>query len=159
MSLKNYFFTTLEWKISDVAKSLFLSENETKEYFRDGRRCSFLVERRIRDIINGKLAPSEGSSYDLIDKQGNNWEVRSLTKGGIYFTNSRDIGSSRTFNEEGFLKKLDNIKGYIVSDISHWPNVPVYKITSQNVLLWYNSNKLSSNTKISKNKFFELINE
>lgn len=157
MSKQDFFLTTLKWNLSEVSKSLILNENETKLYFRDGRRCAFLVERRIRDFMKGSLAPSEGSSYDLIDSNGNNWEVRSLTKGGIYFTNSRDIGSSRTFNEDGFYRKLNNIEGYIVSDISHWPNVPVYKIPSNTVLDWYQKNKLSSNTKISKSRFLQLI--
>ena len=47
----------------------------------------------------------------------------------------------------------------MVSDISEWPNVPVYQIKSSLVLKWYNDGKLSSNTKISKQKFFELLNE
>ena len=85
--------------------------------------------------------------------------MRSVTKSGIYFTNSRDIGSLRTFNEEGFIKKINYIEGYMVSDISEWPNVPVYQIKSSLVLKWYNDGKLSSNTKISKQKFFELLNE
>ena len=157
--MSQYLLTVLKWDLSEVAKAIKISEEETKEYFRDGRRCAFLVERRVRDFIEGKLAPSEGSSYDLIDKDGKNWEVRSVTKSGIYFTNSRDIGSSRTYNEEGFIKKINNIEGYMVSDISEWPNVPVYQIKSSLVLKWYNDGKLSSNTKISKQKFFELLNE
>ena len=107
--MSQYLLTVLKWDLSEVAKAIKISEEETKEYFRDGRRCAFLVERRVRDFIEGKLAPSEGSSYDLIDKDGKNWEVRSVTKSGIYFTNSRDIGSSRTFNEEGFILSLIHI--------------------------------------------------
>lgn len=51
-----------------------------------GRRVSFIIERRLKWENEGwKLAPSEGAGYDMIDPQGRLWEVRSITRGGVYF--------------------------------------------------------------------------
>ena len=69
---------TLEWSISELAKAMKISESDVKLYFTDGRRVSFIIERRLAyEIIHGKLAANEGAGYDLIDSSGDKWEVRS----------------------------------------------------------------------------------
>ena len=84
----------LQWDLANVAESLHLTAQETREYFTDGRRVSFILERRIcHDIIGGRLSPSEGAGFDLIDARGQKWEVRSITSGGIYFCPSYMVGS------------------------------------------------------------------
>jgi hypothetical protein len=61
---------------------MHLSPDDVLAYFRDGRRISFIIERRIRDACpSWTLAPSEGSGFDLIDDQGRNWEARSVSSG------------------------------------------------------------------------------
>jgi hypothetical protein len=83
-----------------------------KEYLTDGRRVSFLPERRLsREVFEGTLAPSEGAGYDLLDREGLKWEVRSVSKGGVYFCPSYMVGSGRSFEEKGFLDKLSEIEG------------------------------------------------
>lgn len=49
------------------------------------------------------------------------WEVRSISRNGIYFCPSYMVGSGRKFNEAGFLVKIAEISGYIVSDIERFP--------------------------------------
>ena len=44
------------------------------------------------------------AGYDLIDAKGGKWEVRSISKGGIYFSPSYMVGSGRSFNKKDFLK-------------------------------------------------------
>ena len=79
----------LKWDITEIAKSLKIKEADVRLYFTDGRRASFLLERRLAyEVLHGTLAPSEGAGYDLIDSKGNKWEVRSITKRGIYFSPS-----------------------------------------------------------------------
>ena len=103
----------LNWDISKIAKALQLTESEVKEYFTDGRRVSFMIERRLAKILGGTLSTSEGASFDLIDSNDDKWEVRSLTKSGIYFCPSYMVGSGRRFEENGFIHKLKEIKGYL----------------------------------------------
>ena len=76
----------LTWNIDEIARALKIGEKDVLSYFTDGRRVSFILERRLAyEVIKGRLAPSEGAGYDLLDSAGRKWEVRSITKGGIYF--------------------------------------------------------------------------
>jgi hypothetical protein len=74
------------WDAEDLARALKVTVADVKEYFTDGRRVSFLIERRLKWENPGwTLAPSEGTGYDLLDPNGGLWEVRSVTRGGVYF--------------------------------------------------------------------------
>tara|TARA_Y100001968_G_C19161174_1_gene620929 strand:- start:82 stop:564 length:483 start_codon:yes stop_codon:yes gene_type:complete len=150
----------LKWDIDELAYNLKLTREETQKYFTDGRRVSFIMERRIcREITGGQLAESEGASYDLIDSFGHKWEVRSITRNGIYFCPSYMVGSGRQFDKTGFKKKLADIAGYIISDVTLFPEIPVWKASTDIILLWYERGKLGSNTKISRDKALYLVKD
>tara|TARA_B100000212_G_scaffold327504_1_gene290852 strand:- start:69 stop:569 length:501 start_codon:yes stop_codon:yes gene_type:complete len=156
MSPTGYF----KFDLAEISKALRITDDDTKKYFTDGRRVSFLIERRAVESMPGsRLAPNEGSGFDLIDTNGGYWEVRSLTKGGIYFCPSYMVGSGRKFDEFGFLEKLDNVEGYIVTDISEFPTMPYWIIRYELVKRWWDSGELGSNSKIPRNKFLRLIKE
>ena len=141
-----------------MARALHIGETDVREYFTAGRRVSFLLERRIaREVIKGKLAPSEGAGFDLIDPAGHKWEVRSISNGGIYFCPSYMVGSGRSFDEPGFLAKLNEIAGYIVSDIEAFPDVPFWIIPKDVVTTWWRGRQLGSTTKISRDKAHALL--
>ena len=141
----------LEWDLSQLATSMKLKESDVKLYFTDGRRVSFMLERRIaHDVLKGTLAPSEGAGWDVRDPDGGKWEVRSISRGGIYFCPSYMVGSGRSFNEPGFLTKLDEIEGYVVSDIESFPRIPFWIIPGDLVRSWWVDGKLGNSTKISR---------
>jgi len=149
---------TLQWDIEELAQALKISERDVREYFTDGRRVSFILERRIaKEVLKGRLAPSEGDEFDLFDARGEKWEVRSISKGGIYFCPSYMVGSGRSFDGEGFLRKLSELKGYIVADIESFPNIPLWIVTLQQVLTWWNAGELGTTTKISRKKALRLL--
>ena len=149
---------TLTWDASALAEQLHLTVDETLEYFKDGRRGSFVVERRIaKEIIDGRIAETEGKSFDVYDSEGNKWEVRSLTKGGVYFCPSNMVGASRNFKEDGFQAKLDEIKGYYVARLTTFPKVDVYKIDVEQVREWHKNKILGPTTKISLSKMEKLL--
>lgn len=148
----------LSWDLSSISSALSLSVNDVVEYFTDGRRVSFVLERRLAyEVLGGKLAPSEGAGYDLIDKNNNKWEVRSITRGGIYFCPSYMVGSGRSFDERGFVTKLNEIEGYIVSDIESFPKIPYWSIPKTTVEHWYKTKQLGAGTKISRAKMLSLL--
>lgn len=148
----------LQWDLKKIADSLHLTVQETRNYFTDGRRVSFILERRIcQEIIEGRLSPSEGAGFDLIDAHGGKWEVRSITRGGIYFCPSYMVGSGRRFDEGGFLEKLDEIEGYIVSDVTRFPEIPVWKLSVETVRRWYDNQDLGSGTKVSRSRALALL--
>ena len=148
----------LSWNIKELSKALKINESEVKEYFTDGRRVSFLLERRLaHEILHGNLAKSEGEDFDVSDNEGNRWEVRSISKDGVYFCPSYMVGSGRNFEEKGFLKKLNNIKGYILADIANFPDIPFWMVSSEEVRQWWDGRKLGTTTKISRKKAITLL--
>lgn len=149
----------LIWDVQDVAKALKISVDEVREYFTDGRRVSFLIERRIaHEILKGTVSKSEGAGFDVIAPDGGKWEVRSISKSGIYFCPSYMVGSGRSFNEAGFQSKISEIRGYIVADIESFPNIPFWIISSDQVLKWWDERRLGTTTSISRKKALELLN-
>ena len=148
----------LSWDLDEISQALKLTPKDAKDYFTDGRRVSFVLERRLAfEVLGGTLAPSEGAGFDLLDKDGKKWEVRSITKGGIYFCPSYMVGSGRSFAEPGFLAKLSEIEGYIVSDIELFPNIPYWKIQKNTVSNWYKNKQLGAGTKVSRAKILSML--
>ena len=147
-----------EWDIRDISSALRITLNDARLYFTDGRKVSFLMERRIAyEVLNGRLAPSEGAGYDVIDDKGYKWEVRSISKGGIYFCPSYMVGSGRSFNESGFLQKIEEIEGFIVTDIEKFPAIPYWIIPAYEVVRWWEEGSLGTTTKITRKKMLELL--
>lgn len=150
----------LLWDIEELAKALKISVEDVREYFTDGRRASFILERRIaKEILKGNLAPTEGAGFDIIDSNGGRWEVRSISRRGIYFCPSYMKGSGRSFNEEDFLNKLLELKGYIIADIESFPQVPCWIISAEQVRNWWDERRLGTTTEIAHNKALRLIGE
>lgn len=152
---------TLTWQLDDLARVLQITPADVREYFTDGRRVSFLIERRLaREVVaGGKLATSEGASFDLIDEAGRKWEVRSISSSGIYFCPSYMVGSGRVFIEDRFLQKLADIDGYILSDIESFPTVPFWVIPKSVIEDWYSSSLLGAGTKISRARALSLLRD
>ena len=147
----------LEWDLDVLSDAMHLQNGDVLKYFQDGRRISFVIERRIRDAFpNWKIAPSEGSAFDLIDANGGRWESRSVSK-QIYFCPSYMVGSGRSFCENGFISKLDDIEGYACSDIMKFPRVPVYMVPSELIRDLYLKGQLGTGSKISSKVFYDRI--
>jgi AcrR family transcriptional regulator len=143
---------SLSWNLAEIAKALKISPEAVHEYFTDGRRVSFILERRIAtEVLNATLAHSEGAGYDLVDSAGAKWEVRSISAGGIYFCPSYMVGSGRSFDE------LKEIKGYILSDITAFPDVPFWIVESEIVMAWWREHSLGTTTKISRQNALKLL--
>ncbi|MCX6778124.1 MAG: hypothetical protein NT157_04530 [Candidatus Micrarchaeota archaeon] len=150
----------LSWDARKIAEAFKIKDEDVRLYFTDGRRVSFIIERRLAyEVLNGTLAPSEGAGFDLFDSEGNKWEVRCITKGGVYFCPSNMVGKGRKFEERGFLDKLDEIKGYILADAESFPDMPFWIIPTEQVRAWYDAGTLGKNSKITRKKALELIDE
>jgi hypothetical protein len=149
----------LEWDVQKLSDAMKIAPKDVIEYFTDGRRVSFILERRLaHEIVHGKLAPSEGEEYDLTDTKGGKWEVRSVTKGGVYFCPSNMVGKGRTFEKAGFLRKLNEIQGYILTDVVAFPKIPFWTIPKETVRKWWDEGSLGINSHVTHKKALELIN-
>lgn len=147
----------LEWDVEDIAKSLQLTVDETRKYFRDGRRTSFLMEHVLAARLEGSRPPDEEQPYDMLDKDGYKWEIRCLTGSGVYFVPSYMKGKGRSFDENGFLDKLKDIKGYYVCDIRSFPRVSVWCLSSKKVLNWWQNRILTQDGTLHPNKADKLL--
>lgn len=148
----------LIWDLDEIARALKINKDAVREYFTDGRRVSFILERRLsNEVFNGSLAPSEGAGYDLMDTTGGKWEVRSITKRGIYFCPSYMVGSGRHFELDGFISKLNEVKGYVISDVEGFPNVPFWIIPSEQVRKWWDGGQLKGDSSVSREKIIHLL--
>lgn len=148
----------MEWNEVAIAHALGIQVHEVREYFRDGRRVSFLIERRLaHKELGGRLAPTEGAAYDIMDRQGRKWECRSLSRHGVYFCPSYMVGSGRSFDRQGFLSKLGSISGYLIADIENFPRVPWWMVPRERVQEWWDGDKLGMQTKITREKALHLL--
>ena len=149
---------TLRWNVNDLSEALLITSEDVSEYMTDGRRISFILERRLRLEHPGwMLAPSEGASYDLIDPEGGLWEVRSLTAGGVYFNPSNQVGAGRRFDEGGFREKLSGLRGFILGDITTFPEVDIYTIPVEVITAWWESGLLGKNARVSRGVFLNKL--
>ena len=144
----------LQWDAVQIAAAFGVTVDDIREYLTDGRRVSFIIERRLKwDNPGWTLAPSEGAGYDLTDPNGGKWEVRSVTGGGVYFNPSNQVGSGRHFNELGFQDKLRQIEGFILADIMVFPAVDLYVVPVANVLRWHQEKLLGKNARVTRSVF------
>lgn len=149
---------TMSWDQDELARAFKVTPQDIREYLTDGRRVSFIIERRLKWENEGwALAPSEGAGYDLRDPEGGLWEVRSITAQGVYFNPSNQVGKGRRFAEEGFLAKLAALKGFILSDITGFPHVQVYVVPVEYVVNWYRAGRLGANCKVSRANFLSRL--
>ena len=145
---------TMIWDDQELARAFKVTVTDVREYLTDGRRASFIIERRLKWENPGwSLAPSEGAGYDLMDPDGGLWEVRSITQGGVYFTPSNQVGSGRRFGEEGFLATLQEVRGFILADIVDFPTVTLFKVPTEAVQKWYHHGMLGAGAKVSRKVF------
>ncbi|MDR0808938.1 MAG: hypothetical protein LBE86_07410 [Gemmobacter sp.] len=147
----------MTWDEMELARAFKVSPEDVREYLTDGR-VSFIIERRLKWENPGwQLAPSEGAGYDLLDPDGGTWEVRSITRQGVYFNPSNQVGSGRRFDGDGFQLKMSGIKGFILSDIVGFPIVDVFVVPITNVLRWHGRRLLGANAKVSRIKFLSTL--
>ena len=148
----------MTWDEEELARAFKVTTADIREYLTDGRRVSFIIERRLKwENAGWSLAASEGAGYDLRAPDGGYWEVRSITRQGVYFNPSNQVGSGRKFDEAGFLAKLAALQGFILSDITGFPEVEVYVVPVEFVRKWYQEKRLGSNCKVSRDKFLQQL--
>lgn len=118
-------------EFGDIAKDDLLN------IYRDGRVSGLIAELLVESIFsNLRRSGAEGTPYDLVDeKTGEKWEVRVITKGGVKFLPSSQIGVGRKYDEEKFLEKLRAVTGYILVDVRYIPNICIGSILSKDLIV------------------------
>ena len=100
-----------------------LGEMETYEILKDGRLASHFLERQLC-VWFPELTFVDGRGHDHIDEEGNLYDQKCFTKGGLNFAPSNMIGKGRTLDEELAHSHASTIT-YIACDIIDFPKVRV----------------------------------
>lgn len=145
----------MQWDPALMAQALHLRGVDS--WFRDGRHSSALLESRLTAVQPFAHARSSNAAYDLLDPTGGQWEVRAITAKGVHFKPSSMLGKGREFNILDWLAKLKAIRGFVLTDIEAFPDVPYWMIPTHVVESWWGAGKLGKGLHASRKRALELI--
>lgn len=94
------------------------------DHFKDGRWASTLLEHYIPIEYPELTWVSGNKDHDHIDAQGNLYDLKCFTKGGLKFMPSNQIGAKRSFNKDVAYEKANRLT-YICCDITEFPIVSI----------------------------------
>lgn len=111
-----------EWEVTDISFG-DLSQEELADMFTDGRLVSHFLERQLTKWYP-ELTFVDGRGYDHVDTEGNLYDQKCFTKGGLTFAPSNMIGKGRSIDESVASEHVKNIT-YICCDVIDFPLVKV----------------------------------
>jgi hypothetical protein len=117
-----------------------LETEDIHEILKDGRLASHFLERQL-EIWYPHLTFVDGRGHDHIDEEGNLYDQKCFTKGGLAFAPSNMIGGSRSINEEVATEHCKKII-YICCDIIDFPTVRVKFAKGSDLMKEYKNFKI-----------------
>lgn len=145
-------------KLEKIAEGLNISSDRVNRFLNDGRIIGRLSEFIREEIRGSTRASSESSPYDITDDTNGREEVRSISKNGISFASSKEVGYGREVTEEGFKEKLDKLDIYVAVDFRDIENLIFHEITKDEIMLLEKNGKLGKNKRMSAEKIYEFLN-
>ena len=149
-------FIQIDWL--GISKAIGLGENETRDLFLDGRLSGELLQRVV--IRNFNLVPAKNCDvYDaLFPVTREKLEIRLITTYGIKTAPSNQIGSSRIFNRELYMNKIQSLDYFLFIDLRTLENnIPCYLIPSGVIRRYFLKNFLNKDGSTSSNKVIAKI--
>jgi hypothetical protein len=146
-----------------ISVAVWVSENDANDTFSDGRVASRFTEKwasRIYNLIMSKNTNNPGSDADI--QTGNILlgnipvGVRSLSKAGIKFQQSKFIGSGRTCTIDNLIESIKAVEIEIVVDIADAPKIKFIPIYSKILLKMISDGVLTPNG-LTRNKFYTVL--
>lgn len=113
---------SLSWNLDEIAKALKISPEAVHEYFTDGRRVSFILERRIAtEVLHATLAHSEGAGYDLIDLLVQNGKSAASRRAESISVQAIWLVQADHLMNRGFLRSLKKSRAIFFPTLQHFP--------------------------------------
>ncbi len=144
--------------LEKIAEGFNISVDAVKKFLNDGRIIGRLSEFIREEVRGSTRASSESSPYDVSDVINGREEVRSISKNGISFASSKEVGYGRVVTEEGFKEKLNSLDIYVAVDFRDIENLIFHEITKDEIVLLEKNGKLGKNKKMSAEKIYEFLN-
>jgi hypothetical protein len=125
---------------------------QVKNFLNDGRVMGRLGEF-IHSLSSGGGRQNENSSFDILEKNNQKTEIRSITK-NVSFASSKEVGYGRKVTENGFIEKLNSIDRYVLLDLRNLKNgtYDTIEVTKEDI----NMLGLGKNKQMSAKKFYKI---
>ena len=125
---------------------------QVKNFLNDGRVMGRLGEF-IHSLSSGGGRQNENSSFDILEKNNQKTEIRSITK-NVSFASSKEVGYCRKVTENGFIEKLNSIDRYVLLDLRNLKNgaYNTIEVTKEDI----NMLGLGKNKQMSAKKFYKI---
>jgi hypothetical protein len=114
-----------------------------QDIFSDGRQASVVIEGILSHHLEVSAAPHGNAKWDLELPDGLA-EVKCLTRRGVKFLPSGQVGSGRSYDEAAFLERLEQNIAYYVADIREFPDVRITLIPAAILVSWANEGIMRS---------------
>jgi hypothetical protein len=126
---------TVRFDLDQIGAALGLPPDDVQMAFRDGRGAWPFSEKwgeRLFEFAthaNTNMPSSDGAH--VFERLGNlEVSVKALTRAGVKFQQSKDVGFGRTSTKDGLVAALEAVDRVIVVDITGFPDVTFYPIDS-----------------------------
>ena len=126
-----------------------LTQEAVNNRLKDGRVAAPFLESQL-EIWYPHLKFVDGRGYDHIDEEGNLYDQKCFTKGGLAFAPSNMIGKGRHIVEDVATEHCKNIT-YIACDIVDFPTVRVKFAKGSDLIKEYKNFKIPYS---QREKFF-----
>ena len=125
---------TYSYHIDNVAFG-DLTKTDVENILKDGRLTSHFLERQLC-IWFPELTFVDGRGHDHIDEDGQKYDQKCFTKGGLGFAPSHMGGKGRVFVQEEAHKHAEEII-YIACDITLFPDLLVRFEKGSDLIIQY----------------------
>lgn len=149
MSKPRLAVSILEFDIEAIAEALHLTSAEAQAAFRDGRGAwpfSELWGQRLYEFLkhtNTNVPISDGA-FALGQLGDATISVKALTRAGVKFQQSKDVGIGRKSTKEKLVAALESCDRVIVVDVTDFPSVRFMPIDTTRLLSAVHTDRLTT---------------
>ena len=134
-----------------------LPQKYAEKFFNDGRIMGRFAEFLVASKNIGNRSGNENTSYDNVTIGGERIEVRAITKHGVSFAASSEVGCGRKVTVAGFNNKLDNVDYWCLVDYNNFDECKFYFLTNNNVASMESLGLLTKEKRVSYKKILKYL--
>lgn len=147
----------IQWNMKDLIRSLGVEEPHVLRFLKDGRNSAFLLKFRLSIELGWELVEGQNAPTHLISKDNKIWIIKTCTPiSGVSFCSNSMIGKGRKFESNKFIDSLKEHEGFLVADVSDFPTVEIYQISSREIFNLYMQGMLNEG-RIRFNQFKNVV--
>lgn len=140
----------VKFDVGLIADALRLTEEEVIRAFRDGRGAwpfSEMWGQKLYEFImhSNSNKPLSDGAIALEQLRDFNVSVKALTRTGIKFQQSKDVGYGRTSTKEGLLASLESCDRVVAVDLTSFPTVNFLPIDTTRLVSAVHNGHLGTN--------------